>query len=254
MILVLAGTKDGRELAAALTNLGHEVVASVISAYGRILAESGVAAVNDHPMDLPAMRRYLVSENITLVVDATHPYAKKISEVAIDACEAEKVHYIRYERPTVPLPFYDKLYEVEDAVSAARLAGKFGQTVFLTTGSRTLASFIQAPALTGHRIIARVLPEPNVVAECRALGLLPRDIIAMEGPFSHELNVAMFREFSTDVVITKNSGFVGGSDTKISAAMELGLYLIVIARPAVRYPNIVYGLEEALRKIGEVRQ
>lgn len=253
MIFVLAGTRDGRELAAALQIAGYEVTASVVSAYGRSLVQSSVAAVNDSPLDLPAMRQFIATKGVSLVVDATHPYAGQVSETAIAACKAEQVPYIRYERPTVPLPQYRNLHLSADAAEAAKLAASLGQTVFLTTGSRTLGVFRQEPLLCDRCVIARVLPDPAVITQCIDLGFAPRDIVAAQGPFSHGFNAAMFREFAVDVVVTKNSGSVGGSDTKFSAAMELGLHLVVIERPTIQYPAVVYSLAEALQRIGEVK-
>ena len=104
----------------------------------------------------------------------------------------------------------------------------------------------------GCRIIARVLPDPVVLQECAGLGFRPRDIVAMEGPFSHELNVALFREYGAEVIVTKNSGQVGGSDTKISAAMELNLSLVMIGRPAVSYGVTGTSIQEIMQLIKEV--
>jgi len=83
-----------------------------------------------------------------------------------------------------------------------------------------------------------VLPEPEVITVCRRLGFAPADIVAMQGPFSHQLNVALFREYGADVIVTKNSGLVGGTASKMSAAQELGLALVVIGRPVAEYSRV----------------
>lgn len=238
MILVLAGTRDGRELATFLARQGWPVSVAVVSEYGRKLASQDGLAVHTGCRDTAGLVALLRTEGARAVIDASHPYAAAVSSNAQEACEALGLPYLRYERPPAPLPVYDKLYHAADATEAARLAAGLGKVVFLATGSRTLAVFKNEPLLAGHRLIARVLPEPEVVTVCRRLGFAPGDIVALQGPFSHSLNVALFREYAAEVIVTKNSGLVGGADSKFSAAQELGLSLVVIDRPVAHYSRV----------------
>lgn len=253
MIFVLAGTRDGREIAAALADAAYPVIASVVSGYGRELVEMtrSTLEINDEPLNKDAMLALFQARRIRLVIDASHPYAVNVSQTAVTVCQSLGIAYLRYERPTAPLPPYDKLTVVPDYQAAVDATAMLGQTVFLTTGSRQLAVFKTAASLQNHRLIARVLPEAEVIAECRALGFLPRDIVAMQGPFSHALNIAIFREYQAEVVVTKNSGQVGGTDTKISAAMELGLSLVVIDRPNLSYGQCVHDLTGIMTYVEE---
>ncbi|MCE5286761.1 MAG: precorrin-6A reductase [Pelosinus sp.] len=252
MILVLAGTQDGRELAAYLTRHGFWVTVSVVSQYGKQLAEGENLTVEVGALDQEGLYQRIHAENITLVVDATHPYAVNVLRNAISASNKAGIHYLRYERVAVPLPDYAKLYSVTGFTEAADTAAKLGQTVFLTTGSRQLKTFTSAPSLFNHRLVTRVLPDVVVIAQCLNLGLTPKDIIAMQGPFSHELNAALFKAYQADVIISKNSGTIGGSDTKITAAMELELPIVVIDRPEIKYPKVAYTAEEVLAYAGKV--
>ncbi|WP_425060746.1 Cobalt-precorrin-6A reductase [Sporomusa carbonis] len=246
MILVLAGTLDGRELAMRLAASGYDVLVSVVSDYGRSLADAPGITVHTGQLDLNGLRELITSRSIKAVVDASHPYAVNVSLNAMAACAASCAKYIRYERDEVITPAYDRLYRAGDAAEAAKLAAGLGKVIFLTTGSRTLKIFKTEPLLTGCRLIARVLPQPDVLAECIALGFSPGDIVAVKGPFSHQLNVALFTEYAAEVIVTKNSGTVGGADTKISAAVELGLPLVVIGRPDVEYRNLCRTQEAVL--------
>jgi precorrin-6A/cobalt-precorrin-6A reductase len=238
VILVLAGTRDGRELAADLARQGWPVSIAVVSDYGRKLAAQDGLTVHTGCRDTAGLVALLRTEGVRAVVDASHPYAAAVSRNVQEACAALGLPYLRYERPPAPLPEYDKLYRAADAATAARLAAGLGKVVFLATGSRTLAVFKNEPLLAGHRLIARVLPEPEVLAVCRRLGFAPGDIVALQGPFSHQLNAALFREYAADVIVTKNSGLVGGTDSKLSAARELGLPVVVIDRPAAEYSRV----------------
>jgi precorrin-6A/cobalt-precorrin-6A reductase len=251
MIFVLAGTKDGREIAAEIASLGYPVVVSVVSDYGRNLVQEDTLTVSAGPLDAAGLSDLIRQRRIRVVIDASHPYAAGVSRNALTACQACGINYLRYERPAVPLPSYDRLHVVADTAAAAKVAASLGKVLFLTTGSRMLKVFKNEPLLSNHRLIARVLPEPGVLAECLALGFTPRDIVALQGPFSHELNMALFKEYGSEVVVTKNSGKVGGSDSKFSAALALGLELVVIDRPAVDYENIVHTNDDIIKFVKE---
>lgn len=247
MILVLAGTLDGRELAAYLAQSGQQVLVSVVSSYGRSLAELPGISVHTGQLSLDGMKALITVQGITAVVDASHPYAENVSVNAMAACAASHIRYIRYERSEVSVPDYGQLHLTRDAGEAAKIAAGLGKVVFLTTGSRTLQVFKNEPLLQNCRVIARVLPQPDVVNECINLGFSPGDIVAMQGPFSRELNIALFKEFGAEVIITKNSGTIGGADTKLAAAMELGLPIVMIGRPAIEYKNLCRSQTEVLK-------
>ena len=246
MIFVTAGTQDGRELAGALLQAGYEVTASVVSSYGeKLLKQYPRLIINDKPLDEEALEDYIRQHGVRLFVDASHPYAANVSENAMRACRAANIPYIRYERASVPVD-YDKAYPVESYEEAASTAARLGATVFLTTGSRNLKAFVLSDALKGHTIIARILPTAGVLKECEELGLTPKQIVALQGPFSEELNIALYRQYGADVVVTKNSGEIGGTDTKITAAKKLGLPVVMIDRPKLDYDVIAYTFEEVL--------
>ena len=249
MIFVAAGTRDGRELAGYILGHGYEVTASVVSQYGQELlrAYKGIK-VNDQPLDEAGMVEYFQANGVKCFVDASHPYAANISTNAMKACAQVGVPYIRFERDTCRLE-YHKAYYVNNYEEAAQKAGELGKTVFLTTGSRSLPIFAHSDALADKRIVCRILPEPEVIKEARGLGFTPDNIIAMQGPFSKELNKELFIKYEADVVVTKNSGKLGGADTKFAAVKELNLPLVVIDRPKVDYTNVTDSFEGVLEFI-----
>lgn len=251
MIVVLAGTRDGRELTARLADDGRPVLASVVSEYGAALAGHAKVRVHVGALDEAGLLSLLQGNDASYIVDASHPYAAGVSANAMKAAVAAGIPYLRLERQETPLPDYARLYMAADAREAARLAASLGKTVFLTTGSRTLPVFKEEPALRNHRVIARVLPEPSVIEECIAAGFTPRDIVAMQGPFSLELNREMFRFYGADVIVTKNSGDIGGADSKVEAAIEMELPLIVIDRPRLNYPVVFHSVSQVLEYFKE---
>jgi precorrin-6A/cobalt-precorrin-6A reductase len=211
----------------------------VFSEYGRELITQPNVLIQAGPLDTDGLAGLIASNDIKLVVDASHPYAVNVSQNAMQACRHTMVHYLRYERLATILPAYEKLHVVHDYTAAAEVAAPLGKVIFLTTGSRHLKVFKAMVCLQQHRLIARILPEPSVLTECLSLGFTPQDIVALQGPFSHALNMALFTEYGAEVIITKNSGQVGGSDTKITAAMALNLPLVVIDRPTIAYCQLV---------------
>lgn len=235
MILVLAGTFDGRSIAKEIVSSGYEVCACVISDYGRELAQQDSINVICGAMDQIEMESFLVENNVCLIVDATHPYAVKVTKNAAAAARAKARDYVRYERPEQKLPKYDKLVQVDDMEAAVDACQKLGNTWFLTTGSRHVGLFAAAANRSAKRVVARVLPQPEVIADCLTAGLKPADIIAMQGPFSFRMNEAIFHEVGADVVVTKNSGEIGGTLEKIQAAMSLGLWIVAVNRPSIEH-------------------
>ena len=99
----------------------------------------------------------------------------------------------------------------------------------MTTGSKDLDSFAQIPDYA-QRIYARILPVRPSLDRALDLGYLPAHVICMQGPFTTELNAAMFRQTGAHYVVTKNSGHTGGFQEKLEAARQTGATVIVIER------------------------
>ena len=239
MIWIISGTQDGREIGAELADREmkkpeterREIMMTVVSQYGKVLAAHKGLHIEVGRFKEEDMVRVIKEKGVTLILDASHPYAAIVSETALSACKKTGIDYVRYERAETPLPDYEKIYHAKDEFEAAVLAGKLGNSILLTTGSKTLATFVHAKALQDKELWARVLPVSSVLQMCEDLGLRAKNILAIQGPFSYEMNVAMIRDYHADVMVTKNGGLVGGSDTKLKAAMDEGISIIVIDRP-----------------------
>lgn len=253
MIFVAAGTQDGRELVDTLLDSGCEVAASVVSHYGEQLLGGGRKPrllINDKPLSSEAMQEYFREHGVTLCIDASHPYAVNVSENAMAVCRALGVPYLRFERDLTALD-YERIIIVHSYEEAAAEAARCGRRIFLTTGSRNLKAFLESPSVKGCEVTARVLPTAKVIALCERQGLTPGQIVAMQGPFSTELNAAMFRHYEADVIVTKNSGTLGGTDTKLQAASRLGLPVVLIDRPQLAYEHIARSFSEVLKFVRE---
>lgn len=241
MIFVASGTQDGRGLVQHLLDEGYKVMASVVTSYGKVLLpQHPNLIINDHKLDETAMKNCLQEHHISAFVDATHPYAANVSQTAMNVCKSLNLPYIRYERAVTPLPDYAKLHIVKTYEEAAELAMGLGQHIFLTTGSNRLDLFAQTAKKYDKHIIARVLPAIASLEICEKAGVLPRDIVAIQGPFSEDLNMALYEKYNSDVVVMKNSGTLGGTETKLTAAIKMNLEIVLIDRPRIAYTNITH--------------
>lgn len=248
MILLLGGTSDARLAASLLQERGYDVLLSVVSEHGAELARG---TTEEHPPEgdlQPAAAAPLgrlqvrvgaldetgleaLLESSEAVVDATHPFAERISALARGACDRLGVPYVRLERPRVKLP--EGVILVPDAATAAARAVESGgeSAILVTVGTRTLRVYVEAARTAARRLVARVMPAEESIAHCRELGLAPADILAMQGPTGAELDAALLRHLGAGVLVTKESGEAGGLNAKLEACRATGTVAIVVARP-----------------------
>lgn len=238
-VWIFSGTSDGNALAAQLAGSGASpVIVSSATEYGGEIAlkDCPGVAVWSGRQGIEARRQALVHSKARVVLDATHPYAQIMSAQLIELSRELGILYLRYERPATPLA--DDAIRCASTRDAAEQAIARGQRIFLATGSKDLATFLQAPGADQKQWFVRLTAEPEFLQRALDLGV-PRDrICAMQGPFSAAFNSALWRDWNIDCVVTKESGAAGGFAAKAAAAHELGIALLVIARPQLDYPQV----------------
>ncbi|WP_071396472.1 precorrin-6A reductase [Bacillus tuaregi] len=249
MILLLAGTSDARELALAIQKAGIQVLATVVTeTAAKSLDEAGISVLMGR-LTSADMARVIKEKACQAVVDASHPFADEASKNALAGAKEAEVPYIRYERESQRFQ-HPMLTVVSNYEDAAKLAASKQGVIMLTTGSKTLGTFAkELVGLPNTRMMIRMLPRVDNLEKCAALGIEQKDIIAMQGPFSKELNQALYRQFGVTLMITKESGKVGSVDEKIAAALECGIETIMIARPKVDYSNMFTSFQEIIEKL-----
>ncbi len=231
-LCVFAGTTEGRRLVELLADAPVEVTACVATEYGEaLLTPRDRLTVSHRRLTEEEMEALLTWERFDLVVDATHPYAAEVTENIAQACRGAGVEYLRLLREADAPP--EGAVYLPDTESAVNwLAGTEGN-ILLTTGSKELAKYAAMPEFA-QRVYARVLPMEASLSACRAAGLGPDRIIAMQGPFSREMNAAILGAVSAKYLVTKDTGETGGFGEKAAAARDAGAVLVVIGRPAQR--------------------
>lgn len=247
MILILGGTVDARRLAEAIQQAGYPLLLSTVSDYAAAIA--GGLPVRSGALDKTSLTELV--RKAQLVIDATHPFATVISQMAMEICAKEAVPYLRYERSESTLPSSVILVDNEADAAAQAVALAAGGTILLTVGSKTLATYLSAARVAGCRVVARVLPTVSVLSHCAELGLPTGDIIAMQGPTSAELDAALIRHYDARVLVTKESGDVGGVMEKVQAAEMTGIPVVVVRRPRLTYPRCAQGIADVLAFIKE---
>lgn len=224
-IVLFGGTTEGRTLSRELAVLGTEVTVCVATDYGR--EEQGEfpgVTVCTGQLNVRGMAAIL--KGAALCIDATHPYAVLATANIRAAAKLTGIPYRRLSRRLSSFP--EGSLAVENAEEAARYLQSTEGNVLLTTGAKELSAF---SALDGARLYPRVLPVAESLDACVRAGIPRRNIIAMQGPFSRELNLALIREFSIRYLVTKDGGEAGGFAEKAAAAGNGGAVLIVLRPP-----------------------
>lgn len=228
-IVIFGGTSEGRELAETAQRSQVPVLVSVVSEYGEsLLTESKWVGVHQGALDADGMKELLKKENPPFVLDATHPYAKVVTAQVRAVCEELDLPCYRVLREEETLE--DGMYRVASTQEASDFLEKQTGNILLTTGSRELHVFAEKETLL-PRLFARVLPDSKVLAQCEEMGINGSHLIAMQGPFSVEMNQALLHQTKAVWMVTKESGARGGFQEKWQASKQCGVKFLVINRP-----------------------
>lgn len=222
-ILILGGTSEGIALATALASVpGCQVISSLAGRVANPKLPPGEVRIGGFggPGGLAA---YLHDNAIDAVIDATHPFARRMGWNAAEAATAAKTPLLRFERPAWQPQAGDRWVEVADwdeAVSSLR--GK-ARRVFLALGRQELAPFT---ALKDISFVIRSVEAPDA-----DLTFADAEIVLARGPFKLDDERVLLRSRNVDHLVCKNSGG-GATDAKLQAARELGVTVVMQRRPA----------------------
>ena len=256
-ILIFAGTTEGRSLAEYASANSVRCFVSVATDYGKSLLEKleNIILLTGR-MDEKEMERFIEENDIRLVIDATHPFAREVTENIRSACEkaraySGKVRYVRCVRPfekrassgqsAETLEKEDRAAGEEDTQDeriiytesvqdAVEYLKKTTGNILIATGSKELHLYTEIENYR-ERCFARVLSTEPAVKESVRLGFEGSHLFAMQGPFAPDLNLALLRQTKAAYFVTKETGKAGGFDEKAEAAEMAGAVLVVIGRP-----------------------
>ena len=239
LVLILGGTTDAIELATDLSATATNPRLDVMTSY---------AGSTQSPRQPPGLIRtggfggasglanFLQRESVAAVVDATHPFAARMSWNAHEACAGTRLPLLRLTREPWTAAPGDRWVPVPSLAAAAdALVALNARRVFLTTGRQELEPFA---ALDDVWFLMRSIEPPPV-------GALPNsEVLLARGPFDVESERGLLQTHHIDAVVTKNSGAAAVA-AKLTAARELGLPVVMIDRPPEPPGESVSSIEAA---------
>lgn len=243
---LIGGTQESAQLARVIAQAGLPCIISVATESARNLYPNLAGLqVQVGRLNAESLPKFLQTAAIAAVLDASHPYAVEISQLAIRMAAQLQIPYLRYERPmwqqvenyhaTTTFDSFEQL-----------LAGNElqGERVLLTVGYQPLRLF--CPWQSRATLFARILPSLTALEAALAAGFTSDRLLALRPPITAELEKALWQQWQISMVITKASGQPGGETVKRQVAAELGVKLVAIARPLVAYPQQTSDLTTAL--------
>jgi precorrin-6A/cobalt-precorrin-6A reductase len=275
-VWLIGGTQESVKLARAIAHAHLPCIVTVTTEAARNLyppAPELTIRVGRLPQQ--EIGTFLQTHAITAILDASHPFATEISQLAIAAAQQFHIPYLRYERPTLsplkqtedgerkpgsgerkhPFPFSSSPPPISLSLDsfATLLAGDYltGQRVLLTIGYRPLALFQSWHDRT--LLFARILPSLTALEAALNAGFTSDRLIALRPPVAAPVERALWQQWGISLAVTKASGRAGGEDVKRQVAAELGVSLIVIERPAIAYPQQTSNFSDVLEFLSNSR-
>lgn len=250
-ILLLGGTKDSTNIIQHIKEkYDAYILTTTTTEYGGKLAEkAGSDEVISRPLLKDEITDLIKKQSFEILIDATHPFAEHITKTSVSIPNELNLTYIRFERPTTNLENIDTSHihyvnSFDDAGKLIKKEFKEGNVLHFA-GANTMEDIMKY--VSADRFYPRILKVESSIVKCEKLGVDPSHIIPMNGAASIEENIELMEKYDASVMITKESGDIGGVIEKIQAANEKDVAVVMIQRPKIDELNkkdIVSNLEE----------
>lgn len=239
-VLLLGGTTEAGQLAGALAKAEIDAVYSYAGRTQAPAAQPLPTRVGGFG-GVDGLCRYLSAESFTHVVDATHPFAAGMSRNAHAASQLRGLPLIRLERPAWQAADGDLWQEFGAIDDIPAALPETPARVFLAIGKQQINLFAAQPQ---HHYVLRLVDPPE--------GILPlpdTSVVLARGPFDLEGDLALLREHRMTHVVAKNSGGIGAR-AKLDAARDLGLPVLMAARPTLPGDCITGDIADVMAWLG----
>jgi precorrin-6Y C5,15-methyltransferase (decarboxylating) len=253
-VIIFGGTTEGRKLAEALEQQEILCIYCVATEYGKEpVKESQCIKLHAGRLDADGMVSLYECERPDAIVDATHPFAEVVKkEIENSLNKYKSVPFFRLARDEENVD-YSNCNFFDNADDCAKALEETEGKIFLTTGSKELPVFCQNEQVK-ERIVARIIPNQESLDICKQQGLKGNQILAMQGPFSRDMNIACFKEYDAAVCVLKESGKAGGEASRIEAANACGIGCFIIKRPEEAFEAMSFNeVLDKLYKLFEIR-
>lgn len=261
-ILIFAGTTEGRKLAEYCNNNEIPAIVLVATEYGNeILKDLDKIEILSGRKDDTEIEELIKKENIRKIFDATHPFAKIVSEnikrVCIKLENTRNIEYVRVLREESlfaskeeNIEFKNDIVLVESIEEAIKYLEDKEGNILVSTGSKELYKYKN---LDRKRLFVRVIPSIESLEICKSCNIEASNIIAMQGPFISDMNVATIKQYECKYVVSKDSGKSGGFLDKLEACKLTESKLILIKRPNEEGISLDLALEK-IKKLKKIKE
>ena len=240
-ILLLGGTKDSVNIIEHVkNNYDAYILTTTTTEYGAKLAlEGGSDETIARPLLKDEIIRIFIDGDFEILIDATHPFAEHITQTSASIAKELKIPFIRFERPPINLENIDtsRIHYVNSFDEAGKLIeSDFPKgNVMHFAGANTMGEVLKY--VSTERFYPRILKVASSIEKCEKLNVDPDHIIPMKGAASKRENIELIEKYDASVMITKESGEIGGVIEKIDAANEKDIAVIMIQRPEIAELN-----------------
>jgi precorrin-6A/cobalt-precorrin-6A reductase len=243
-IWLIGGTRDSATIAKMLTAQGIPVLVTVTTAPAQNLYKpDSCLTVIVAKIPVGKIDEFIIQNQISGIIDASHPYAVNISSAVIEVVRKYGYPYLRYERPPIQSHQPNVVYvsSISSLIAQNYLAQK---RVLLTIGCNHLhrLQHYQSQAV----LYTRILPYPESITKALQAGFTSDRIIAIRPPLNYKLEKALWQLWQIDTVVSKASGEEGGENLKRQLAQDLEIELIIIQRPQLDYPQLTDNVASVL--------
>ena len=255
-IFLLGGTKDSTEIIRHLkSNYDTHILTTTTTEYGsKLAAEAGSDETISRPLLKDEIIEIIDNSDFDLLIDATHPFAEHITQTSASVSKICKIPYIRFERPSLNFNDIDTSHIIfaKSFENAGEIISKKipDGNVLHFAGANTMEDVLKN--VSKERFYPRILMVEKSLEKCEKLGIENDHIIPMKGAASLKENIDLIEKYNASVMITKESGEIGGVIEKIESANQKDISLVMIKRPIIKELNkkdIVSNLDEFDEKI-----
>lgn len=237
-VIVIAGTTESREVIVRQLEEKKKVLACVATELGAEMLMEYDIDIHTGRLDEAGFVKLFTENPCEKIIDATHPFARIVTETVKAAAARLRIPYERHERQELSYD-YDRLLSVADAGEAVQLLNKMEGNVLLTTGVNTAALYMEQVKDAKKRVFIRVLDNESSLEGCRKAGYPDSHVFGEMPPFTVEDNLRLIRETGAAVMVSKDSGKTGGVDVKVEACRQAGIDFILIRRPVPKMPRVL---------------
>ena len=251
MIWVIGGTKDSRDFLEKFIKYDSDIIVSTATEYGAKLIENLPIKISSEKMDKEAMLKFVDDNKITKVIDTSHPYAFEVSKNAMEVAEEKNIEYFRFEREEVDIlpKKYKNFEEIKDLIDYVE---KLDGNILVTLGSNNVPLFRGLKNLSN--IYFRILSRWDMVKRCEDNNILPKNIIAMQGPFTENMNIAMMEQFNIKYLIINIISFFilnyfYTAREKVSACDKLDVEIVYLEKKEIIYKNCYKDIDILIKNL-----